>query len=227
MEITPKVIKRFENSTLLPSLWNSRSHQTQLSLVASIEKFRCSKIERTKKWQEDLGCWAIKRSRWWFRSDGCDENIGAFTICLESFPRRFESPNTHTQSYIVLFICICFKCYYIIVFDQSFLVFMTKIQKHIKSRKSIKFDQHCCVLSQAYFALYLCTNGLCIYECNLFPMHSYHCGRNLDICVIVVNRSSNLPWIISQWIFWSWDMHIHVPIYFPTLLFYCFFLRAQ
>ena len=25
--------------------------------------------------------------------------IGAFTICLESFTRRFESPNSHTQSY--------------------------------------------------------------------------------------------------------------------------------
>ena len=170
-------------------------------IVISCKHWRIQvlKDRRTNKWQEDLGYWAIKRSRWWFRSDGCDENIGAFTICLESFPRRFESPNTHTQSYIVLFICICFECYYIIVFDQSFLVFMSKIQKHIKSRKSKKFDQHCCVLSQAYFALYLCTNGLCIYERNLFPMHSYHCGRNLDFYVIVVNRSSNLPWMISQW----------------------------
>ena len=25
--------------------------------------------------------------------------IGAFTNCLESFTRRFESPNSHTQSY--------------------------------------------------------------------------------------------------------------------------------
>ena len=25
--------------------------------------------------------------------------IGAFTSCLESFTRRFESPNTRTQSY--------------------------------------------------------------------------------------------------------------------------------
>ena len=25
--------------------------------------------------------------------------IGAFTNCLESFSRRFESPNSHTQSY--------------------------------------------------------------------------------------------------------------------------------
>ena len=43
---------------------------------------------------------------------------------------------------------------------QFVLTFMSKIQKHIKSRKSKKFDRHYCVLSQACFALYLCTNGL-------------------------------------------------------------------
>ena len=48
----------------------------------------------------------------------------------------------------------------LLLFDQSFLAFMSKIQKHIKSRKSKKFDQHYCVLSQTYFALYFCTNGL-------------------------------------------------------------------
>ena len=41
----------------------------------------------------------------------------------------------------------------------------------------------------------------------------------------VVNRSSNLSWMISQWFFWSWDMHRLVPIYLPTLLFYCFCLK--
>ena len=68
--------------------------------------------------------------------------------------------------------------FYIIVCDQSFLVFMSKIQKHIKSRKSKKFDQHCCVLSQAYFACTFVLMVLCIYEHSLFPMHSYHCVRN-------------------------------------------------
>ena len=34
--------------------------------------------------------------------------------------------------------------------------------------------------------------ALCIYEHSLFFMHSYHCGKNLDIYVTVVNRSSNL-----------------------------------
>ena len=68
---------------------------------------------------------------------------------------------------------------------------------------------------------------LCIYECNLFPMHSYYCGRNLDFYMIVVNRSLNLSWMISQWFCWSWDMHRLVLIYLPTLLFYCFYLKSS
>ena len=37
---------------------------------------------------------------------------------------------------------------------------------------------------------------LCIWECSLFFLHSYHCGKTLDIYVTVVNRSSNLSWMI-------------------------------
>ena len=46
--------------------------------------------------------WAVEQSR---GRDGDSEvmdvmkMIGAFTTCLESFTRRFESPNTCTQSY--------------------------------------------------------------------------------------------------------------------------------
>ena len=69
--------------------------------------------------------------------------------------------------------------------------------------------------------------ALCIYELSLFPMHSYHCGRNLEIYVTVVNRSSTLSWMISEWFHWSWDMHRLMPIYLPTLLFYCFFLKSS
>ena len=62
----------------------------------------------------------------------------------------------------------CFENYCLFVFtlnvftfffDQSLLVFVSKIQKHIKSRKCKKFDQHFCVMSHAYFSLYLRTNG--------------------------------------------------------------------
>ena len=65
----------------------------------------------------------------------------------------------------------------------------------------------------------------CIYERSLFPC-TYHCGKNLKIYVIVVNRSSNLSWMISEWFCWSWDMHKLVPIYLLTLLFYCFCLKS-
>ena len=34
--------------------------------------------------------------------------------------------------------------------------------------------------------------ALCIYERSLFSTRSYHCGKNLDIYEIVVNKSSNL-----------------------------------
>ena len=75
---------------------------------------------------------------------------------------------------------------------QSFLTFMSKIQKHIKSRKSKKFDWHYYVLSQVCFAFTFVQLALCIYECSLIFMHLYHCGKNFDIYVTVVNRSSNL-----------------------------------
>ena len=44
--------------------------------------------------------------------------------------------------------------------------------------------------------------------------------------MIVVNRSSSLSWMISQWFCWSRDMHKLVLIYHPTLLFYCFCLKS-
>ena len=68
--------------------------------------------------------------------------------------------------------------------------------------------------------------ALCIYEHSLFPMHSYHCGRNFEIYVTVVNRSSTLSWMASEWFCWSWDMHRLVPIYLPTLYFIVFAKRA-
>ena len=64
--------------------------------------------------------------------------------------------------------------------------------------------------------------ALCIYEHGLFPMHLYHYGRNLEIYVTVVNRSSTLLWMISEWFCWSWDMHRLVSIYLPTLYFIVF-----
>ena len=82
----------------------------------------------------------------------------------------------------------CFECY----FDKSLLAFVSKIQKHIKSRKSKKFDRHYYVLHTHVLPCTFVQMALCIYERSLFFMLSYHYGKNLDIYVIVVNRSSNL-----------------------------------
>ena len=114
---------------------------------------------------------------------------------------------------------ICFDCFYISY--QFLLDFVSKIQKHIKSRRSKKFDRHYCILSHAYFALYLRTNG---FMRSLFFMRSYHCGKNLDIYVIVVNRSSTLSWMISQWFCWSWDC-IDLCLYIFPLFFFFFWLK--
>ena len=69
--------------------------------------------------------------------------------------------------------------------------------------------------------------ALCICEHSLFFMHSYHRGKNLDIYVIVVNRSSNLSWMISEWLCWYWDMHILVPINLPTLYVFVFAKKSS
>ena len=67
--------------------------------------------------------------------------------------------------------------------------------------------------------------ALCFYKRCLFHMHLYYCGRNIDIYVTVVNRSSNLSWMISEWFCWSWDMHRLMPIYLPTYLILLFLLK--
>ena len=114
--------------------------------------------------------------------------IDAFTTCLASFTKRFESHNDHTQSsrditpnagvvwvkkvhmhkhynmsmhkYFLCFVtligcvpfviipacvdnCVCLLFAlnaFTFFLGQYFLTFMSKIQKHIKSRKSKKFD---------------------------------------------------------------------------------------
>ena len=124
---------------------------------------------------------------------------------------------------LCLFLFI-FLCFYMVVFYQFFFL-VSKIQKHIKSRKfknliEIVEFYHKHVLPCTFVLM-----ALCIYEHNLYPMHLYHCGRTLDIYVTVVNRSSNLSSMISEWFCWSWYMHRLVPIYLPTHLFiylFCF-----
>ena len=58
--------------------------------------------QRSRGPRNDKRNWAVESSR----GRNCDPGvmdvikmIGAFTTCFESFTRRFESPNSHTQSY--------------------------------------------------------------------------------------------------------------------------------
>ena len=118
-------------------------------------------------------------------------------------------------------------CFWSIFFFFFFCFYVKNPKKH-KKLKTKKFDWLCWVLTQSMFLP--CTfvlMAVCIYERSLFPMHLYYCGRTLDIYVIVVNRSSNLSWMISEWFCWSWDMHRLMPIYLPTCLFYCFCLKSS
>ena len=115
---------------------------------------------------------------------------------------------------LCLFLFICFFVFTSLFLINFFLAFLSKIQKHIKSRKSKKFDHHCWVLSLNMFYLVPLCKWL---YASSSPMHSYYCGRNLEVYVTIVNRSSSLSWMISEWFCWSWDMHRLVSRYLPTL----------
>ena len=129
---------------------------------------------------------------------------------------------------IVCLFAFALNVFTLLFFYQSFLVFMSKIQKHIKSWKSKKVDRHRCVLSQNIFCLVPLYKWPCAFKSvACFLSIPYLCGRNLDIYVTIVNRSSNLSWMSSQWYCWSWDMHGLVPIYLPTILFYFFWLKSS
>ena len=79
-----------------------------------------------------------------------------------------------------LFICIVF----VLILLLCFIFVWVKIQNHIKSEKFKKFDHIC--LSRCLMWVWPCTFVqmiLCIYELNLFFLHLYICGKNLDIFV--------------------------------------------
>ena len=131
-----------------------------------------------------------------------------------------------------LYVCFCFcsfKMFFkLLLLINLFFLVCQKSKNHIKSRKSKKFDQHCWVFVSKY--VLPCTfvqMDLCIYEHSLFPMHLYHCGKNFEIFVTVVNRYSTLTWMISEWFCWSWDMHRLMSIYLPTLYFIVFAKKSS
>ena len=58
--------------------------------------------QRSRRPRNDKRTWAVESSRDRNVDPGMMDvmkMIGAFTNCLESFTRRFESPNFRTQSY--------------------------------------------------------------------------------------------------------------------------------
>ena len=125
---------------------------------------------------------------------------------------------------LVLMLVVCLvSCVFVLLFvcfyQSFFCVLCQKSKYHIKSRISkclIDFVEFCI---KTRFALYLCTNGFVHFRALLVFMHLYLCGKNLEIYVIVVNRSSNLSWMISEWLCWSWDMHRLVSISLPIFYF--------
>ena len=117
--------------------------------------------------------------------------------------------------------------FFLLLLINLFLLMCQKSKNYIKSRKSKSLIDIVEFCLKTCFALYLYANGFVHLLAQFVPLHSYHCGRNLKIHVTVVNKSSNLSWIISEWFCWSWDMHRLVPIYLPTLyfLFFIFLLK--
>ena len=120
-------------------------------------------------------------------------------------------------------LCVCYLVWMFLHFFyyQSLLVFVSKIQKHIKSKKSKKFDRHYCVFHKHVMSCTFVLMAMCIYERSLYFMHSLSLWEKSWHLCDCVNRSSNLSWIISQWFCWSWNLHRLVPIYFPTFFFFC------
>ena len=123
---------------------------------------------------------------------------------------------------ICFFVFAFYHLFLFVDFDQSFSSFMSKIQKPHKKYKIKKFDRHCWVfVSKLVLPCTFVLMALCIYERSLFLCTLIIVQEILKF-VTVVNRSSNLSWMISKWLCWSWDMHWLVPIYLPTLYFFCF-----
>ena len=121
---------------------------------------------------------------------------------------------------VCLFLFFCFFVFTLLLLINLFLLVCQKSKNHIKSRKSKKIDRYCWVLSQNMFYLV----PLCIYEHSLFPTRSYYCGRNFEIYVTVVNRSSTLSWMISEW-FVNLETCIDLRLYIFPLFILLFLLK--
>ena len=128
-------------------------------------------------------------------------------------------------SLIIVCLSFCEYCCFFLCLFNLFLLLCQKSKNHIKIRKSKVWLTLLSFCLKTCFALYLCANGFVHFQALLVSLHSYHCGRNLEIYMIVVNWSSILSWMISEWLWWSWDLHRLVSIYLPTFYFFLFLLR--
>ena len=83
----------------LSPLWTSRAHQSNCHKLKALKN---ASDQRSRGPRNDKRTWAVESSRGRNGDLGVVDMmkiISAFTTCLESFTRRFESPNSHTQSY--------------------------------------------------------------------------------------------------------------------------------
>ena len=92
-----------------------------------------------------------------------------------------------------IFVCLLFVLNVFYIFLINLYLFLC--QKSKNTQKVEKAKSLIGIIVFCHKHVLSCTSvlmALCIYKHSLFFMHSYHCGKNIDIYVTVVNRSSNL-----------------------------------
>ena len=130
----------------------------------------------------------------------------------------------HVRHCFQFITCFFYKfCFILVFFILLYLFCFWVCSKNSKNHKNWKifknFDRLCYVYHMWVWPSTFVLIAYCIYELSLLCMHIYLCGRNLEICVIVVNRSSSLSWMIGQQSWWSWYVYRLVLIYLPTFIF--------
>ena len=153
--------------------------------------------------------------------------LNSLVCCVLHLFILFGLPGIHSfVGYLYSMIFYCLLLYLLLLsFLYCFLSIFSflcgkKSKNHIKSRKFKKIDRQCWVLSQNMFYLIPLCKWLCASTSIACSLCTYIIvGEILKIFVTVVNRSSTLSWMISEWFCWYWDMHRLVSIYLPTLYF--------
>ena len=156
----------------------------------------------------------------WMRKGSCGWAFAllVFDLILSIFAGPFYALDA-SLSCIYLYELFLLFLHLILLLYFCFCV--CKNPKTHKTWKVQKFNRIC--LSTYEFGLvpsyYWCSafSSLVCYVCTFIFV-----GKSWHLCVTVVNQSSSLSWIISQWSWWFWYMHRLEPIYLPTPLCFCF-----